>query len=1392
MELLEKREKLEKERLENEKKEKEKKEKEEKERLKKEQEKLKKEQEKIRKEQEKIRKEQEKIHAKEEKERREKEKKLQKEREKEIQRQKELEPFLSPPYGIHNYGNTCYFNSVNQIFLNLPILQQLFLDPKIIYFINRTNKFGHQGKFFDIYKSLYWIKYSKVGDTVKSLKQLVGKLKEDFNNNQQQDANEYLNFVLESLHEELNMHSSKIYIEEKDDIFNHNTVDEMGEFSWSNNLKRNTSFIDSVFMFQLKSNLKCIKCKNKKYNFETNYIFDLPLSLCKMVTIEVFLYRLPFRYKVYFDIINTNFKNYLEKNENKNKNYSQNLWNYYSNVLTIEEKQQHVIELHFSFDLERDKKMFDITKILRAIKPLELEPENITEIFSNEKITEYKFNQLTDFITYSKEKKKIIYPSSEIDKFVNIEDKIILNIYEVLNTHGMKKLFEEITHMNFQPNSEGDNKILPSVNKNKSEKNEIINIRENLNNLNENIDNKDQEIILYSYLYKKNFSGNVDDYLNSLVGTNYVEKKDNKDNNIDNIINDVNNIINNNIINEEENKSKKIKILSLNEKMIIFPKEEINSETKESRKIICEFAIPIVHYWRSIKKSSYLFRNFYHVKIEEFPIQYVILNNNYDLTARQLYEYVWNLNTIYMNHPNIDTSNFWWNQENKNIDNEGILQEKKYNKNTNIKNCYPFVLRYSEVSENDDNINNHLIQCPLCIWYRFCPGCIINPNGDLTKFTSKFGIVVDWCYSFVIQEFQNFNFRLVKEIDNQVISENFPIFDKDQNYQSINDCFNLFFEEEKLEDPLFCPNCKGPENFTKCYSINRLPYVLILSLKRFKLNQNSNFKLRKMIIYPLYDLEIGNDKVKEKYDLYGIVNHYGSINSGHYTAFIKKGKQWILCNDSQVGPIEENKVMHANAYILFYICQESPYKNDYFKYMKSIMNKIIIKDKKEVIFQRDNNFFKGEPVITKYGEGYVIKENLVDFKCDDNYDIYTELKNEDKLRIENLNKKHKKDEKKNKEEKKDDKKEKNKKGPKDEKDDKKDEKKNKEENKDNKKEENKDEQKNIKEDNKQDDKKEEEKDIKKEGKLEEVKEENKEEKNNLKDDDKNDKQENKEEIKEGKNKENKEGQKEDKNEDKNKENQKDNINEEKNGDKKIEIKEEQNYIKNEADNEEQKEEKNKEINNDQNNKCDEKNEEQKKIKNEELNEEQKDNKIDKKNKDKNKDINEEKNDSKKEEQNEERTSDKIDENNEKENKDKNEEQNEGYKDEKNEEKNNDDINKEQKDKKEKEKNGQQNDKYEEQTNDEKNSEIKEEQIADKNEEKGKGKEIEINIDKKENENKIEKKKYSGINKEIVNKNEDDEEKEKIFQEDENNKSDINNENKNEKKVNEDNKKNYRK
>ena len=48
-----------------------------------------------------------------------------------------------------------------------------------------------------------------------------------------------------------------------------------------------------------------------------------------------------------------------------------------------------------------------------------------------------------------------------------------------------------------------------------------------------------------------------------------------------------------------------------------------------SRKIKTEFAIPIYHYYRSSKDSVYLFRDAFHTKFIQFPIQYVILNNNF-------------------------------------------------------------------------------------------------------------------------------------------------------------------------------------------------------------------------------------------------------------------------------------------------------------------------------------------------------------------------------------------------------------------------------------------------------------------------------------------------------------------------------------------------------------------------------------------------------------------------------------------------------------------------------------------------------------------------------------------------------------------------------------------
>ena len=62
------------------------------------------------------------------------------------------------------------------------------------------------------------------------------------------------------------------------------------------------------------------------------------------------------------------------------------------------------------------------------------------------------------------------------------------------------------------------------------------------------------------------------------------------------------------------------------------------------------------------------------------------------------------------------------------------------------------------------------------------------------------------------------------------------------------------------------------------------------------------------------------------YDCFGVVNHYGSMGFGHYTAFARPIKannevspdDWHCFNDSQVSAIDASEVVTDSAYILFY------------------------------------------------------------------------------------------------------------------------------------------------------------------------------------------------------------------------------------------------------------------------------------------------------------------------------------------------------------------------------------------------------------------------------------------------------------------------------------------
>ena len=92
---------------------------------------------------------------------------------------------------------------------------------------------------------------------------------------------------------------------------------------------------------------------------------------------------------------------------------------------------------------------------------------------------------------------------------------------------------------------------------------------------------------------------------------------------------------------------------------------------------------------------------------------------------------------------------------------------------------------------------------------------------------------------------------------------------------------------EQLDDENLynCGNCKRPTRAIKSIEIAKLPPFLIIHLKRFTANRK---KIERPIRFPLkkLKLQVSTGDVL-KFDLYGVINHYGSLDRGHYTAICK-------------------------------------------------------------------------------------------------------------------------------------------------------------------------------------------------------------------------------------------------------------------------------------------------------------------------------------------------------------------------------------------------------------------------------------------------------------------------------------------------------------------------
>eukprot|EP01041_Mallomonas_annulata_P005880 gene5880-11876_t len=173
---------------------------------------------------------------------------------------------------------------------------------------------------------------------------------------------------------------------------------------------------------------------------------------------------------------------------------------------------------------------------------------------------------------------------------------------------------------------------------------------------------------------------------------------------------------------------------------------------------------------------------------------------------------------------------------------------------------------------------------------------------------------------------------------------------------SLEQCLQLFTREECLEgdNAWYCSHCQSHVAAKKALSLWRLPEVLVLGLKRFEFRDfpstemgqglghmgggggGTRQKLNRLVVFPLEGLDLSpflsrtyntaatTTGTGTVYDLFAVINHYGRMGFGHYTALAREwgagglSSQWYSYDDDDVQPCNAKDVVSEAAYVLFY------------------------------------------------------------------------------------------------------------------------------------------------------------------------------------------------------------------------------------------------------------------------------------------------------------------------------------------------------------------------------------------------------------------------------------------------------------------------------------------